>query len=90
MGKEKNSFTPKWHLMFYRLVPTLTKYRRICHSVEDPIEQTHTEDKHLKRHFAHIRNHVDRKVAKLKVRQVKQKQDFQRRIEEVNCSKNDH
>jgi len=85
--KKQISVTPKWHLMFYHLFPTLAKYRRICHSAEDPIERTHAEDKQLERNFAHIRNHVDRKFDKLKVRQVKWNHDVQRRIEEVNCSK---
>ena len=52
--KKTISATPKWHLLFYHMIDVLTKYRRICHMAEDPVERTHAEDKHLERNFAHI------------------------------------
>ena len=49
---------------------------------EDPVERTHTEDKHLKRNFAHIRNEVEREDSKSKVRQLKRNPEVAQDIKE--------
>ena len=39
--------------------------------VEDPIERTHAEDKHLERNFVHEQDDIKREKSKTKVRQFK-------------------
>jgi len=70
---EKNEIkvTPKWHLLFYHMEATLTKFCRICHMTEDPIKKTHAENKNLERNFASIQKTKDREEAKGRVRQLK-------------------
>uniref|UniRef100_A0A7S1FPN6 Uncharacterized protein n=1 Tax=Corethron hystrix TaxID=216773 RepID=A0A7S1FPN6_9STRA len=63
------------------------KYRRICHSAEDPIERTHAKDKHLERNFAHIRNPEHREDSKLKVRQFKRNPNINRKITEIKTKR---
>ena len=65
----------------------LTKYRRICHSAEDPVERTHAEDKHLERNFAHIRNPDRREASKLRIRQLKRNPEVNKVITDMQSKR---
>ena len=68
--KTQISVTPKWHLLFYHVVPRLKKFRCVCHFSEDPIERTHAYDAYLGRVFSAIRNPVQLEDSKKKVVQL--------------------
>lgn len=80
--EKKISITPKWHLLFHHMTPSLKRFGRICHMAEDPIERTHKEDKNLDRTFYNQRNRIARENSKSQVVLMKGHRGISRKIQE--------
>ena len=80
MGKKVISVTPKWHLLFCHIIPTLRLFRRVCHSADNPIERMHASDKHLSSQFCNRRNNKQHEDSKRNVLLINRHPDVMKEV----------